>query len=133
VADMPLQTDDLPSQTPTQNVASFKQTEDMKMVSRREKLEVMLQSSPDDPMLRYMLAMEFDKEGNSERSLELFDSLMTATPPYVPAFLMAGQLMTRIGRIEDAKTTFSTGIQLAQQQNNSHAAGEMAGFLAGLS
>lgn len=103
------------------------------MASRREKLEVMLQSSPDDQMLRYMLAMEYDKEGNSDRSLELFDGLMTATTPYVPAFLMAGQLLTRIGRVEDAKKTFSAGIQQAQQQNNSHAAGEMSGFLAGLS
>lgn len=102
------------------------------MASRREKLEVMLQSSPDDQMLRYMLAMEFDKEGNSELSLQLFDGLMTATTPYVPAFLMAGQLLTRIGKVEDARKTFSAGIQQAQQQNNSHAAGEMAGFLAGL-
>ena len=102
------------------------------MASRREKLEVMLQSSPDDQMLRYMLAMEFDKEGNSERSLQLFEGLMTATTPYVPAFLMAGQLLTRMGRIEDARKTFSSGIQQAQEQNNSHAAGEMTGFLAGL-
>jgi predicted RNA polymerase sigma factor len=104
----------------------------MNMASRREKLEVMLQSSPEDQMLRYMLAMEFDKEGSSERSLELFETLMTATTPYVPAFLMAGQLLAKIGRVEDAKKTFSTGIQQAQQQNNSHAAGEMAGFLAAL-
>ena len=102
------------------------------MASRREKLEVMLRSSPEDQMLRYMLAMEFDKEGNSERSLELFDGLMTATSPYVPAFLMAGQLQARIGRVDEAKKTFSAGIQQAQQQNNSHAAGEMSGFLAGL-
>lgn len=103
------------------------------MASRREKLEVMLQSSPDDQMLKYMLAMEFDKEGNSEKSLELFGSLMNTATPYVPAFLMAGQLLTRIGRVEEARKTFSAGIQQAQQQDNSHAAGEMAGFLAGLS
>lgn len=84
-------------------------------------------------MLKYMLAMECDKEGNHGRSLELFDDLMKATVPYVPAFLMAGQLLTRLGRVEDAKRAFSAGIQWAQQQNNSHAAGEMAGFLAGLS
>lgn len=83
-------------------------------------------------MLRYMLALEFDKEGDVERSLDLFNGLMTATKPYVPAYLMAGQLQTRIGRLEDAKRTFSAGIQLAQGQNNSHAAGEMTGFLSAL-
>jgi hypothetical protein len=131
-AHIPLQAGELPSYSAMQDAASSIKTRYMNMASRREKLEVMLQSSPEDQMLRYMLAMEFDKEGSSERSLELFETLMTAATPYVPAFLMAGQLLSKIGRVEDAKKTFSSGIQQAQQQNNSHAAGEMAGFLAAL-
>jgi hypothetical protein len=130
--DIPLQVGCRPNHSATQNAASFITAGEMNMASRREKLEVMLQSSPEDQMLRYMLAMEFDKEGNSERSLELFQTLITAATPYVPAFLMAGQLLTRIGRVDDAKKIFSTGIQQAQRQNNSHAAGEMTGFLAAL-
>ena len=42
------------------------------MASRREKLEVMLQAAPDDQLVRYMLAMETDREGATDRSLELF-------------------------------------------------------------
>ena len=103
------------------------------MASRREKLEAMLQSSPADQMLRYMLALELEKEGEAERSLGLMNSLMQDSTPYVPAFLMAGQQLARLGRIEDARACYSAGIKEAQQQNNSHAAGEMAGFLASLS
>jgi tetratricopeptide (TPR) repeat protein len=102
------------------------------MPSRREKLEAMLQSSPTDQMLRYMLAMELDKEGDTEPALQNFETLMTLEKPYVPAFLMAGQLLTRLGRINEAKSVYQQGIAQAERQENGHAAGEMAGFLASL-
>jgi len=106
--------------------------ESLTMASRREKLEGMLQSSPDDQLLRYMLAMELDREGQHEPSLLQFQTLMTATTPYVPAFLMAGQMLMRLNRAADARLVFQTGIRQAELQQNSHAAGEMAGFLATL-
>ncbi|MFO0979613.1 MAG: hypothetical protein U0996_24650 [Planctomycetaceae bacterium] len=102
------------------------------MPSRREKLEAMLEGSPADQMLRYMLAMELDKEGLAEQSLQNFGMLMQDSKPYVPAFLMAGQLLTRLGRANEAKDIYQRGIAQAQLQENGHAAGEMAGFLASL-
>lgn len=104
----------------------------MTTVTRRQKLEAMLLASPNDQMLRYMLAMELDKEAEHDRSLELFGSLMNEAPPYVPAFLMAGQLLARLERIENARSTYRTGILEAQRQGNDHAAGEMTGFLQAL-
>ena len=101
----------------------------MTTVNRKQKLEAMLAASPDDQMLRYMLAMELEKESDHERCLELFRSLMSDAPPYVPAFLMAGQLLTRLERTDEAKATYKTGITEAKKQKNDHAAGEMAGFL----
>ncbi len=104
----------------------------MTTINRRQKLEAMLAASPDDQMLRYMLAMELDKESDHERSLELFRSLMSDEPPYVPAFLMAGQLLARLERSDDARTTYQSGITEAKNQKNDHAAGEMTGFLQAL-
>ena len=102
----------------------------MPSVTRREKLESMLLASPNDQMLRYMLAMELEKESAYDRSLSYFQSLMDDSPPYVPAFLMAGQQLARLGRIDEAKSAYQSGIAHAEQQGNAHAAGEMAGFLA---
>ncbi|MEY3176007.1 MAG: hypothetical protein RLZZ436_3921 [Planctomycetota bacterium] len=102
------------------------------MPSRREKLEAMLQTTPGDQLLRYMLAMELDRGGLTDESLWHFTQLMRAVPCYVPAFLMGGQLLMRLGRTEEARSVFVDGIAAAQQQQNSHAAGEMAGFLASL-
>jgi len=101
-------------------------------INRRQKLEAMLAASPNDQMLRYMLAMELDKESDHERSLELFRTLMSDAPPYVPAFLMAGQLSARMERTDEARATYQAGIIEAKNQNNEHAAGEMAGFLQAL-
>ncbi|MEY2726473.1 MAG: hypothetical protein RLZZ458_2340 [Planctomycetota bacterium] len=102
------------------------------MSVRREKLEKMLSAAPEDSLLRYMLAMELDREGQSSQSLEQFEHLMQQSSPYVPAFLMAGQLQMRLGQIEKARSVFVAGIAQAQAVGNSHAAGEMAGFLSSL-
>jgi len=101
-------------------------------INRRQKLEAMLAASPNDQMLRYMLAMELDKESDHERALELFRTLMSDAPPYVPAFLMAGQLLAKLERANDARATYQNGIKEAQKQKNDHAAGEMTAFLQAL-
>jgi len=100
--------------------------------SRRAKIEAMLADAPNDTFLRYSLAMELDKSGEHERSLELFDSLMADDPPHVPAFFMASQQLVRLERVEQARTLLRDGIEHARGQNNSHAAGEMSEFLASL-
>jgi len=100
--------------------------------TRREKIEAMLAADPADPMLRYMLAMELDKAEEHDRSLELFAGLMADDSPHVPAFLMAGQQLVKLNRIDEARTALREGIEAARTQGDSHAAGEMAEFLAQL-
>lgn len=102
------------------------------MASRREKLEAMLVDDPLDQTLRYMLAMELEKEAEHNRSLELLQQLMSDESPYVPAFLMAGQQLARLQRSDEAADVYRSGIQQAQEQGDDHAAGEMSQFLAEL-
>ncbi len=64
----------------------------------------MLREEPNDRFLRYSLAMEYRKEENHVRSLELFDQLASETPAYVPAFFMAGQQCVQMGEVERART-----------------------------
>ncbi|MEZ6101942.1 MAG: tetratricopeptide repeat protein [Pirellulaceae bacterium] len=104
----------------------------MSTSSRREKIETLLAAEPHDVFLRYSLAMELAKESQHDRSLELFRQLSEESPPYVPAFFMAAQLLAQLGRINDARTELRSGIDVARQQGDSHAAGEMSEFLASL-
>lgn len=104
----------------------------MNTPSRREKIEAMLADDPTDTFLRYSLAMELDKEGDHEKSLEGLRGLMADDPPYVPAFFMSGQQLVRLSRIDQARDVLRDGIEQARAQNNTHAAGEMSEFLTSL-
>ncbi len=102
------------------------------MPTRRERLEAMLAAEPHDQFLRYSLAMELEKEGQHEPSLELLRGLAADATSYVPAFFMAGQQLARLSRIDEAREVLTAGIAAARRQGNAHAEREMGEFLAGL-
>lgn len=102
------------------------------MSTRREKIEVMLADEPEDQFLRYALAMELEKAGEHERSLDYLRGLMKDATPHVPSFLMAGQHLMKQDRIDEAREVLREGIEHARQQGDTHAAGEMSEFLIGL-
>jgi thioredoxin-like negative regulator of GroEL len=101
-------------------------------MTRREKIEAMLADDPADVFLRYSLAMELDKEGSHDLSLAKFAELTVGNPPYVPAFFMSAQQLARLNRTDEARSILRYGITAARQQNDQHAAAEMAEFLISL-
>ena len=101
----------------------------MNQTTRRAKIEAMLLDEPADPFLHYSLALELEKEGRHEPSLHEFRGLMTATPPYIPAFFMAAQQLARLDRIDDSRAVLREGIEQARAAGDHHAAGEMSEFL----
>ena len=54
---------------------------------------------------------------------------VTNDSTYVPAFLMAGQVLNRLGKDSEAGDILRRGIEAARQQGNVHALGEMQGLL----
>jgi predicted RNA polymerase sigma factor len=102
------------------------------MGSRREKIEAMLKEEPEDQFLRYSLACEFDNEERSDESLSVLRSLMSDQQPHVHSFLRGAQLLVKLDRIEEARAALRDGIEVARQQGESHAAGEMGELLASL-
>jgi len=101
-------------------------------MSRREKIEAMLEDEPQDQFLRYSLACEYDNESRSEESLALFRGLIAEEPPHVHAFFRGAQLLVKLDRIAEARAMLRDGIEVARQQNELHAAGEMGELLASL-
>jgi hypothetical protein len=92
----------------------------------------MLADDPTDQFLRYSLSMELEKEGEHERSLTGLAELQRDAAPYVPAFFMAAQQLTKLDRIAEARDALRRGIEEARVQGDAHAAGEMSEFLASL-
>jgi hypothetical protein len=91
----------------------------------------MLADEPNDAFLRYGLAMEHASAGDDVACVVVLKDLIarTATSPYVPAYLQAGQALVRLDRIAEACEVLQNGVEVARQCGDSHAQGEMQGLL----
>ena len=98
---------------------------------RMAQIEALLIDDPVDPFLRYSLALEHASAGDDPAAADHLLRLIADTP-YVPAFLMAGQILNRLNRVDEASATLRRGIEVARQQGESHAEGEMAGLLSSI-
>lgn len=101
------------------------------MTPRMKQIQALLEDDPHDAFLRYGLAMEYASIGDDQTAATQLVAL-TSEQPYVPAFLMAGQILNRLGRVAEAVSILQQGIVVAKQEGNSHAEGEMAGLLASI-
>jgi predicted Zn-dependent protease len=101
-------------------------------MSRRERLEEMLAENPEDPFLRYGLAMEDANEGRADEALKRLRALIEDQAGYVPAYFQAGQLLVQSDRIAEAREMLRGGIAAAQQAGDAHAVEEMGALLAEL-
>jgi Flp pilus assembly protein TadD len=100
--------------------------------TRKQQIEDMLVSEPDDPFLRYGLAMELVSANQDDEAVRCLLDLLRVAPTYVPAYVQGGRALLRLGRDDEARTVLRKGIEVAEKQGDSHAAGEMAGFLEGI-
>lgn len=99
-------------------------------MSRKEKILAMLADEPNDPFLRYSLALELRKEENLTESVAILKELAyDPNVKYVAAFFMAAQQLAEQGQVEQARAFLRDGIEEARAQNNLHAAAEMSELL----
>ena len=106
----------------------------MPRTPRMDQIEALLADDPDDAFLRYGLAMEHASTGDDETAARLLLELIERkqADPYVPAYLMAGQILQRLGRETEAVKVLRAGVATARAAGNLHAMGEMEGLLATL-
>ena len=102
------------------------------MNKRLAYLEKLTSEGSKDPFAWYGLALEYRNLDRAEDALRTFETLRATTPDYVPMFLMCGQLLEKMGRIDDAKAWLEAGIAAAKKKGDSHALGELEGALAAL-
>ncbi len=98
-------------------------------MTRREKLEEMLKSSPGDPFLHYALAMEDRSAGDSPAALASLRRVLELDPGYVSAYFQQGQVLAERGEADAAREVLKQGVTVAQRIGDTHAAGEMTEFL----
>ena len=100
--------------------------------SRREVLEQFVAQKPGDAFARYGLALECVNLGDDLAALGHFQTLLEAHPEYVPGYFQFGQLLSRLGRQQEARKLLSDGIVVAQRAGDMHARDEMQAALTSL-
>jgi predicted Zn-dependent protease len=95
-------------------------------------LNEILAQNPTDSFARYGLAMEYSNQGDFDRSLAEFSTLLKGSPDYTAGYFMAAQTLVRADKAEEAKTMLTDGIASARRTGNSHAQAEMEALLAEL-
>lgn len=100
--------------------------------SRIETFKAFLEKDPGNSLARYSLAMELRKAGRCDEALAGFADLIERDPKYVPAYFMCGQTAVEAGKVQEAKEVLRTGIDVARNAGETHAAEKMAELLATL-
>lgn len=101
-------------------------------MSRRAQIEQLLATEPNDPFLRYGLAMCCVSDNETDLAQEHFRRLLQDHPDYVSGYFQLAQLLARLGQEEHAKPLLQSGIAVAIRTGDAHAAREMKDFLATL-
>ena len=101
-------------------------------MNRKNQIEAMLADEPNDPELRYMLAMEHVSLGDDGGAVTHFRHVIDLALNYPPAYHQAGRALQRLNRLTEAREVLEKGIPLALAQGNGHAAGEMQELLENL-
>jgi len=97
--------------------------------SRREVLEQFVADKPADAFARYGLALECVKLGDDSAATGHFHKLLESNPEYVAGYFQFGQLLGRLGRLDEARKLLSDGIVVAQRTGDVHARDEMQAAL----
>ena len=92
-------------------------------------LRQFLAQNPGDSFARYGLALEYSKTGEVEAALQEFRAIVESNPDYVPAYQMAGQMLSEHERADEAREWLTRGIEAARRSGNGKAESEMQGIL----
>jgi tetratricopeptide (TPR) repeat protein len=97
--------------------------------TRLEILKSMVAQKPNDSFSRYGLAMEYRNTGDMESSMAEFRALIGVDPDYAPAYFHGGQTLERMGREEEARALYETGVEVTTRKGDQHARSEMQAAL----
>lgn len=98
-------------------------------MSRREQIEQLLASNPDDAFLQYAVAMAYASEGQIAEGSRILGLINVQHPDNVAAWFQRGKLLAQLGEEDEARTVLQSGMATARRVGDAHAEGEMRAFL----
>lgn len=98
----------------------------MTSTTRLQQIQEMLSKEPQDSFLRYALALEYGKSGDTTKAISLIEALLVDDTNYLGAYYQLGKYYEQIGQPEQAIAAYQKGVVIAQQQNNKKTERELA-------
>jgi tetratricopeptide (TPR) repeat protein len=95
------------------------------MQDRISQLLRFLDEDPNDPFLLFALAQEYAGTGARDKALGYYLQLREAHPEHVATYYHLGMLYEAVKSPEEAADTYARGIEVAQEQGDSHALKEL--------
>jgi tetratricopeptide (TPR) repeat protein len=97
---------------------------------RIQSLLALLEDRPDDPRLRFGLALEYEKEGRWEDVVEQLKAYLEAADDEGNAWGRLGGALHRLGREGEARDAYRRGIEAANRYNHPTMAAEFEQVMA---
>ena len=94
-----------------------------------EALKSMVEQQPTVSFLRYGLAMEYRNAGDLDSAMKEFQALLQVDPDYSAAYFHGGQTLEKLGRNEEARDLYNTGIEVTTRKGDLHTRDEIRGAL----
>ena len=89
----------------------------------------MLAQNPADAFARYGLAMELIKGGELANAVAEFRALLEHSPNYAAAYFHGGQVLEKLGDIEQARAFYEKGVEVTARTGDQHARSELQAAL----
>jgi len=97
--------------------------------NRVDVLRGMVASNPHDSFARYGLAMEYVKGGQLQEAVDEFGKLLELNPKYPAAYFHGGQALEKLGKIDEARSLYQTGIEVSTEMGDLHTSSELQAAL----
>ena len=89
----------------------------------------MVAQNPADAFARYGLAMELIKGGALENAAAEFRTLLEHNPNYAAAYFHGGQVLEKLGDVEQARELYTKGVEVTARTGDQHARSELQAAL----
>jgi tetratricopeptide (TPR) repeat protein len=97
--------------------------------NRMEVLKAMVAQNPADAFARYGLAMELVKSGQLESAVTEFRALLEHNPNYAAGYFHGGQVLEKLGDVEQARAFYEKGVEVTARTGDQHARSELQAAL----
>lgn len=94
-------------------------------MSRIEQIRTLLASDPADAFLNFALGMEYAKAGQPAGALAQFVRVNELDPNHVGAYAQRASMLIALERREEARSTLTEGVAVAERVGDAHMADQM--------